>query len=426
MAHERGLCKQADSRLRAGAIPRPLTPFPLPMSQTREKLEQFAVDVILDRRQGFRAALLRSFLGGLSRVYEFAVGSRLTLYRHRILRERSLGCLVVSIGNLTVGGTGKTPVVEKFARSLQDGGRRVAILSRGYKSVKQPFLKRLAGKLQGKNEIDPPRVVSDGRSLLLDSKTAGDEPYMLAANLPDIPVIVDKDRVKSGKHAIAEFNCDTLILDDGLQYLRLRHRLDIVLVDRWQPFGTERLLPRGTLREPPRNLKRASYIFITKCNGDSNEELIERIRRYNRTAEIIECEHRPRHLRHLETRAQLPLEALEGKRVGTISAIAVPESFEDGVRRLGAKIEATCRFMDHHRFTEQEILTFINCCVESGVDMIVTTEKDAVRFPRLGRLDVPIYFLRVEIGILSNEESFDQCIARICLPRPETEARRFF
>ncbi len=103
---------------------------------------------------------------------------------------------------------------------------------------------------------------------------------MLAANLPDIPVIVDKGPGQERQaHAISEFNCDTLILDDGLQYLRLRHRLDIVLIDRWQPFGTERLLPRGTLREPPRNLKRASYIFITKCNGEPNDELIERIRK---------------------------------------------------------------------------------------------------------------------------------------------------
>jgi tetraacyldisaccharide 4'-kinase len=396
------------------------------MPHTREKLEQFAIDVILDRRKGARASMLRAFLGSMSGLYGAAVKARLWLYRNRILRERNLGCLVVSIGNLTVGGTGKTPVVEKFARSLQDGGRRVAILSRGYKSVKQPFLKRLAGKIQGKNEIDPPRVVSDGKSLLLDSKTAGDEPYMLAANLKDIPVVVDKDRVKSGKHAIGELNCDTLILDDGLQYLRLKHRLDIVLVDRWQPFGTERLLPRGTLREPHRNLKRASYIFITKCNGDSNQELIDRIRLYNRTAEIIECEHRPCHLQHLETRETIPLERLEGAKVGTVSAIAVPESFEDGVRKLGASIDATCRFMDHHRFTEQEIITFINCCIESDVDMIVTTEKDAVRFPRLARMDIPIYFLRVEIGVLSNEESFDQCIARICQPRDEMGARRFF
>ena len=396
------------------------------MGQTSEKLEQFAIDVILDRRKGVRASMWRGFLGSMSHLYTGVVNLRLWLYRNRLLRERNLGCLVVSIGNLTVGGTGKTPVVEQFARSLQDGGRRVAILSRGYKSVKQPFLKRLAGKIQGKNEIDPPRGVSDGKSLLLDSKTAGDEPYMLAANLKDVPVVVDKDRVKSGKHAIAELNCDTLILDDGLQYLRLKHRLDIVLVDRWHPFGTERLLPRGTLREPPKNLKRASYIFITKCNGEPNDELIERIRLYNRTAEIIECEHRPRYLQHIETRETRPLDDLKGAKVGTVSAIAVPESFEDGVRKLGADIEATCRFTDHHRFTEQEIISFINCCVESDVDMIITTEKDAVRFPRLARMDGPIYFLRVEIGILSNEESFDHCIQRICLPREPIPARNFF
>ncbi len=396
------------------------------MRQSLEKLEQFVIDVILDRRNGTRATILRGVLGSLSIVFKGAVISRLWLYRNRIFREKNLGCLVVSIGNLTVGGTGKTPVVEKFARSLQDGGRRVAILSRGYKSVKQPFLKRLIGSIQGKNEIDPPRVVSDGKSLLLDSKTAGDEPYMLAANLKDIPVVVDKDRVKSGKHAISELNCDTLLLDDGFQYLRLKHRLDIVLVDKWAPFGTDRLLPRGTLREPPRNLKRASYIFITKCNGDSNEELVGRIRKYNRTAEIIECEHRPRYLQSIETKETLPLDELKGKRVGTVSAIAVPESFEDGVRKLGANIEATCRFTDHHRFTEQEIITFINCCVESDVEMIVTTEKDAVRFPRLARMDVPIYFLRVEIGILSNEESFDQCINRICQPLPDKPAGRYF
>ena len=396
------------------------------MRESLERFEQFAIDVILDRRKGRRAATFRVFLGGLSRVYGSLVDLRLFLYRNRILRERNLGCLVVSIGNLTVGGTGKTPVVEKFARSLQDGGRRVAILSRGYKSVKKPLIKRVIGKIQGKNEINPPRVVSDGKQLLLDSRTAGDEPYMLAANLKDIPVVVDKDRVKGGRHAISELNVDTLILDDGLQYLKLRHRLDIVLIDRWQPFGTEKLLPRGTLREPSKNLKRASYIFVTKCNGEPNDELKERIREHNKTAEIIECEHKPQHLQHIETREILPLEAIEGKRIGTISAIAVPESFEHGVQKLGGDLVATKRFLDHHRFTEQEILTFINCCVESGVEMIITTEKDSVRFPRLGRLDVPIYFLRVEIGILSNEESFDECINRICQPRPIVPARRFF
>ena len=142
--------------------------------------------------------------------------------------------------------------------------------------------------------------------MLLDSRTAGDEPYMLAHNLKDVPVVVDKDRVKAGKHAIREFGADTLLLDDGLQYLELRRRLDIVLIDRYHPFGNEYLLPRGTLREPPRNLRRASYIFITKCNGEPDDELVARIRRYNRTAEIIECTHRPLYLENAATGRRRP------------------------------------------------------------------------------------------------------------------------
>ncbi|MBU6301210.1 MAG: tetraacyldisaccharide 4'-kinase [Verrucomicrobia bacterium] len=401
------------------------------MKQTLENLEQFAIAVVLERRQGKRATVLRSALLGLSQIYRGLVKLRLWLYSNRILRERNLGCLVVSIGNLTVGGTGKTPVVEKFARSLQDGGRKVAILSRGYKSVKPPLGERLATFLAGKQpEIDPPRVVSDGSRLLLDSKTAGDEPYMLASNLRNVVVITDKDRVKSGLHAIKKFNCDTLILDDGLQYLRLRHRLDIVLIDRYQPFGNEFLLPRGTLREPPKNLKRASYIFITKCTGapGENDALKDRIRLYNRTAEIIECTHQPKYLENVASRERIPLDSLQNLEIGAVSGIAVPESFEGGLERLGARITIRRQFTDHHRYSEQEIITFINDCRDAGVKMIVTTEKDSVRFPRLNRFDVPMYFLRVEIGILSNEESFTECIDRICRPRPVpmAPARWFF
>src|SRR5213082_2112941 len=141
------------------------------MSRSLENLEQFAIDVILERRGGARPAILRSFLYFLSLIYERLVQFRLFLYRKRILRERALGCLVISIGNLTVGGTGKTPIVEKFARALQKGGRHVAILSRGYKSVPRPSKRGLLAKLRGDNP-DPPRVVSDGKSLLLDSLTA--------------------------------------------------------------------------------------------------------------------------------------------------------------------------------------------------------------------------------------------------------------
>src|SRR5215467_4488806 len=200
------------------------------MRRWLENLEQFAIEVILGRRQGVRAVILRGLLFLLSLVYARLVQFRLFLYRKRVLRERALGCLVISIGNLTVGGTGKTPVVEKFARALQAGGRRVAILSRGYKSVAKPSKRSLLDRLR-RIAPDPPRIVSDGQSLLLDSLTAGDEPYMLAKNLKDVIVLVDKDRVKSGRFAIDKWQVDTLLLDDGLQYLRLKHRLDVVLVD---------------------------------------------------------------------------------------------------------------------------------------------------------------------------------------------------
>src|ERR1700731_4634678 len=395
------------------------------MGRTLENLEQFGIDVVLGRRRGFRAGILRGLLYALSFIYERIVQLRLYLYRKRIFRERTLGCLVISIGNLTVGGTGKTPVVEKFARALQLGGRRVAILSRGYKSVPKPTNRNWFDRLFTK-DVDPPRIVSDGTHLFLDSTPAGDEPYMLAHNLKDVIVLVDKNRVKSGKFAIDKWKADTLLLDDGLQYLHLKHRLDIFLIDRQPPFGNEFLLPRGTLREPPRNLRRASYIFITKSTGESNNALIERIRRYNRTAEIIECAHKPLYLQDIFAGEQLPLGRLRDTYIGSMCGIAAPDSFEGGLRKLGARVELAKRYIDHHRYTEAEMQSFINRCVRRDLEMIVTTEKDAVRMPRLGKTDVPIYFLRVEIEILSGHESWEHCVARICKPQPLLSPERFF
>ena len=395
------------------------------MGRRLENLEQFGIDVVLERRHGIRASILRGILYVLSFIYERVVQLRLFLYRKRIFHERALGCLVISVGNLTVGGTGKTPIVEKFARALQVGGRRVAILSRGYKSVprKRSWLNRLNGRMD-----EPPRIVSDGKSLLLDSRTAGDEPYMLAHNLKDVVVLVDKDRVKSGILAIDKWKVDTLLLDDGLQYLHLKHRLDIVLVDRQAPFGNEFLLPRGTLREAPRNLRRASYVFITKNTGESNQALIQRIRRYNRTAEIIECAHKPLYLQNVFTSERLPLERLRDAFIGSICGIAAPESFEGALKKLGAHVDLAKRYIDHHYYTEAELTTFINRSIRRDLAMIVTTEKDAVRMPHLSESEVkvPICFLRVEIEILSGHESWEHCVARICKPQPMLSPERFF
>src|SRR5476651_522725 len=240
-------------------------------------LELYTVDVILGRRADTGAAIYGAFLQALSWVFNVLVQLRLWLYRHRILHDQPLGCLVVVVGNLTVGGTGKTPVVEKFARALRDRGRHVAILSRGYKSKAPPLWQKWWFRLTHTAE-PPPRIVSDGKNVLLDSEQAGDEPFMLARNLPGVVVLVDKNRVKSGAFAIKKFGCDTLVLDDGFQYLPLKGRLNLLLVDKTNPFGNGQLLPRGILREPVKHLKRANYIFLTKSDGTPDAELDELIR----------------------------------------------------------------------------------------------------------------------------------------------------
>jgi len=380
-----------------------------------ETLETFFLEVVIfEERHDFRAKLTRTVLLGGSKVFTVIVKLRRWLYNIRILRDKTLGVQVIAIGNLTVGGTGKTPVVEKFARELRDAGRNVAILSRGYRSKPLPFHTWLLNKILLRDDQTPPRVVSDGKSLLLDSDTAGDEPYMLASNLRDVIVLVDKDRVKSGRYAIEKFGCDTLLLDDGFQYWHLRgRRHDVVLIDRQQPFGNEHLLPRGTLREPPSHLARAHTIFITKSDGNTGA-LRERIARLNPHAPVIECVHRPLYLEDVFTGERHDLGIVRGKKVASLSGIAQPESFEQSLVKIGGELVYSKRFADHHRFTQQEILNAINRSKKRAADIIITTKKDAVRFPKIDRRDLPFYFMRVEIQIVSGANDFQDCVRKIC------------
>ena len=379
-----------------------------------EAVETFVLEVISEQRRGKTAALARSSLYALSKVFLLAVKVRRFLYQVRILRDSTLGIQVIAIGNLTVGGTGKTPVVEKFARELQKQGRTVAILSRGYRSRPQPLAQWLLNKILLRADTTPPRVVSDGKSLLLDSDTAGDEPYMLASNLKDVVVLVDKDRVKSGRYAIENFGCDTLLLDDGFQYWKLAgRRQDIVLIDCQQPFGNEKMLPRGTLREPLSHLARASTVFITKSDGNT-AQLRQRIAHHNPTAGIIECIHHPLYFEDVFTGEQKDLAFMKGKRLASLSGIAQPESFEQSLIQLCAELVYAKRFADHHRFSQQEILNVINRGKKRQAVTIITTQKDAVRFPKIDRRDLPFYFMRVEIQIVAGANDFQDCVRKIC------------
>jgi tetraacyldisaccharide 4'-kinase len=381
-----------------------------------EEFEQFAIDVITGRREDMPAVLFGAFLQACSYLFSGIVQLRWWLYRNRILRDQPLGCLVVVVGNLTVGGTGKTPVVEKFARALRDRGRKVAILSRGYKSKAPPLWKKWWFWLNH-TEDAPPRVVSDGENVLLDSELAGDEPYMLARNLPGVVVLVDKDRVKAGAYAIKRFGCDTLVLDDGFQYLPLKGRLNLLLVDKTNPFGNGFLLPRGILREPIKHLKRASYVFLTKSKGVRDDELETMIRRFNPDAEIIECAHKPQYLQRLDGEERLPLSALAGRRIGAFSGIAAPESFEGFLRETGARLGYAKRFLDHHRFTAEELQTVFQEALQAKVEMLITTEKDAVRITSPDTIPLPCYYLRLEIDILRGAADFDEAVGKICFPR---------
>ena len=375
-----------------------------------EPLEQFATDVILDRAAGRRASLLKPFLLLLATVYAGIMRVRARFYQDAILRRYSVGVMVISVGNLTVGGTGKTPVVEKLARSLQEAGRRVAILSRGYKSVPKPLLTRLADKFLPGRTPSPPRVVSDGKSVLLDSAQSGDEPFMLARNLPGVAVLVDSDRVKSARHAIRHYQADTLLLDDGFQYLRLGDRFNLLLVDRQNPFGNQHVLPprrpSRTPRCPPPGRSHSPHQMFRKDHA----EVEKKIRRHNRHAPIHPCSHHPLHLEDLITGEKKPLSYLRGLRVGAVAGIAVPESFFEGLIKLGAEIVYQRAFADHHRFMAPEVENALTRTRARRGLALITTEKDSVRFPPFPPRDIPVLFLRVEISLLDESQSFEQVV----------------
>ena len=382
-----------------------------------EDFESFVEGVIYDRDQSASARVFGFFLKALSYLFSAVVRLRLYLYRNRIiLKDSPLGCLVVVVGNLTVGGTGKTPVVERFAMALTAKGRKVAILSRGYKSRREPPLRRFWRWLTY-TEAPPPKVVSDGERVLLDSSVAGDEPFMLARNLPGVVVLVDKDRVKAGAYAIRKFGVDTLVLDDGFQYLPLKGRLNLLLVDQTNPFGNKSLLPRGILREPISHLSRASYVFVTKSETEPDGELLDLIRGHNPKAQVIRCTHRPRHFHEVNGNRLRDLDFLSEKPVGVFSAIASPRGFEEMIDGMVGDLRYRRRFLDHHRYTTGELDRIFKRARHAGSEVMVTTEKDAVRIPPDLDPLLPLYYIRMEIEILDGFEDFEAAVSEICFPQ---------
>ncbi len=380
----------------------------------REKIEKYYLKVLAGKKNGFSAWGFKIFIWGLSLIYLVAIQLRFLLYRLRIFRSRSVTAWVISVGNITLGGTGKTPVVERLAHLLHSRGRKVAIVSRGYRRKRGPRWHRLKEKLRG---APTTRVVSDGNNILLNSRVAGDEPYMLASNLEGVPVVINRNRLKGALYAIRRFKADTIILDDGLQHLALKRDLDIVLIDAGRPFGNGHLFPRGILREPRRNLSRADLLLITKAVPDGQEKLKEELRRYNQRAEILECRHNPIYLYDVRTSLKASLDFIRGMKAATLAGIADPGGFEEMLTGLGVQVIHSRRFADHHIYSQQELIDVLNKATRRGAEILLTTEKDAVRFPRLPRGTIPVFCLRVRIDSVAEGSDFDVDILRFLRER---------
>jgi len=361
----------------------------------------------------FGTNCLLGILKVCSRLMLLGVRLRMGLYKAGIFRRHPLGCRIIRVGNVTAGGTGKTPMVEALARELRDRGRKVAILSRGYRSKKMSLGQRMKSSFE-QHSGTPVRIVSKGEGVLLGSEWSGDEPFMLASNLDGVAVLVDKDRIVSGRYAVAKLGCDTLLLDDGFQYMKLQNGIDMVLVDFLNPFGNGNLIPRGVLREPVTALRRAQYICITKTKGRDTAALREKLKALNPSAGIMECDHAPQLLRNAFNRhEELPLSALRDKSIVAVSGIASPTSFENSLAELGAHIVGKRSFVDHHRYDRDEMNEMQEWAVRLKADMIVTTEKDAVRMPFIAALRVGVYFLRIEMSILKGQDVFTRCLQEI-------------
>ncbi len=339
-------------------------------------------------RPGLVPNAIRGALGGLASAYDAGLEAYLLAERVGLRRRGHLPIPVISIGNLVVGGTGKTPMTQWICRQLVREGKRVAVLSRGHGGASQTV-----------------RVVSDSDGVRLSAAEAGDEPVLLAQTLPGVPVLVGKDRRLSGREALRLFDLDVLVLDDGFQYWQLHRDLDIVLLDSRRPFGNGFPLPRGLLREPKRHLARAQIVVATRAGQMSEAErsaLAASVAKLAPAARLFFADHRAIGLAPADDlHAPLqPLSVLTNTPVYAVSAIAQPLSFLDTLTRsTGAAVVGQKAWDDHRALTASEAEAVVREAVRAGAQAVVMTEKDAVKWPFPPSAPVPLYALRLEMAV---------------------------
>ncbi len=326
-------------------------------------------------------------------IFTPLVSLRAYIYKLGLLKAEDLKCRVICVGNITSGGTGKTPTVRLLADKLQKQGLRVVILSRGYK-----------GNLKGKLE-----VAADGGQILHSAAEVGDEPYLLARQLSGIPIIVGKRRCYAGWYATMHFKPQVIILDDGYQHLKLARQVNIMVIDATNPFGNRRLLPRGSLREPLSALSRSQIFLLTKTDlAQDIAPVIDTLRLYNPKAPILTSVHKPVDIGELGNKKKHPLKWLKGKKVVCFCGIADPASFVKTVTAQGAEVAGQLKFIDHYQYTPADLGELADTAKQLGAEALITTEKYAVRITGLDHPGLPILTLNIELKITSSEREWEE------------------
>ncbi|HEY7490052.1 MAG TPA: tetraacyldisaccharide 4'-kinase [Candidatus Tectomicrobia bacterium] len=327
-------------------------------------------------------------------VYRGVVEARSASYTYGLRHRQQLPCRVISIGNLTLGGTGKTTLTIWMARWYQQHGWRVAVLSRGY----------------GAHMTTPFCVVSAGAGPLLDWRAVGDEPYLLAGALPGVPVLIGKNRYQSGRYACDHFGTQVVILDDGFQHYALQRDLDIVLLDASNPFGHGTLLPRGTLREPWHALRRANAIMLTRVEMAEQQlpTLCQQLRRWRIHQPVYGMTMEAEALCQGETCIPDGLTRLRQRRVVAFAGIGNPQAFASTLAQLGSDVVALLVFPDHHPYTAADWHTIVDLACQRQAECLVTTEKDAVRLASAWQAPIPVYALRIGVRFVQGHATLQQ------------------
>jgi tetraacyldisaccharide 4'-kinase len=356
-------------------------------------LEEIIRGIWEQERPEGRTAPLRAALNLLSMPYRCAAAARNRLYDKGALRQERLPCPVISVGNLTVGGTGKTPIVILLANALRNRGRRPAVLSRGY----------------GGNAKAPVNIVADGTRVLMDWREVGDEPVLIARSAEGTPVLTGPRRVLTGRTALEKFGADCLILDDAFQHRALYRDLDILLIDAARPFGNGFLLPRGPLRENPNAIGRAHLVIGT--GGDVQDP--DHAGQEAPFLPAFRGSHRPTALVEADSGRMLPLSEIRGQRVCAFAGIGRPDSFRRSLTDLGAQIISFLPYPDHHPYTRSDLDHIRRLNAQSGAARIVTTEKDGVRLADFPESLPGLLFLRIGMEITPAEPFTELIFSRL-------------